>query len=293
MHKARRPIPLDMVFLVMTRHLGLFASSREGMEGTDFFGIREKSSSDSYRHQDWARSSATEREYVRVFEDERSMRIAFLVDCSRSTSLASGLSSKLAGEFFLVRDLAFYALEKSVIASVVLFAGKVEGASRDIASMRDLEGALRAAARTRIKEHAATGFNAAFRFAQSEIERPSLLIILSDFRGTFDWSETFASLLPLHAVVVCVVEDRRDEEGIPGMGYAKGIESGRVVRTFGRMGAEQKEVWKFFNEREMKRELVWGRFSTQNTEDELHDGLVELFGKYARLLRERARRLRP
>lgn len=290
MSKVRRPIPLDMILLVMTQHLGLFASSREGTEGTDFSGIREKTAGDSYRHQDWARSLATGRDFIRVFEDERSMRVAFLVDCSRSTSLASGISSKIAAELFLVRDIASYAFEKSAVASVIPFAGRVECVSQELANISDLDGALKAVARARIGEHTFTNFNAVFRYAQSEIERPSLLIILSDLRGTFNWAETFTPLLPMHAVVVCVVEDRRDEEGIPGLGYAKGIESGTAVKTFGRMGRQQETVWQVLKEHEARRELVWSRFSTRDTEDELHENLVELFGKYARLLREQARR---
>jgi uncharacterized protein (DUF58 family) len=166
--------------------------SRKFGVGLEFADFRNYTQGDDYRHLDWAAYARRDELVVKLFSEERTARIYFIVDASRSMSV--GRPQKLFFAKQIAAALAYTALANLDSVAVVSFDQRLRDASRTF------EGAGQ---RQRMLETLdaiqptgdATDIGSSIREFAQRFPKRGLVILLSDF---FDRPGYEAALKLLH-----------------------------------------------------------------------------------------------
>lgn len=288
MSSQKRGIDLTVQELTRASRAGVFAAVHPSIEGQDFWGIREWAPGDPMRSVDWAKSAASCKRQVRLREDERTIRVAFLVDCSHSILLSGRGRSKKNVVSYLLEALSEAATHKRALVRFVLFSNRVELDTRDISGRDRVQVVLSRVKALEAHPHRRTDFSVALKYAWRQFARPSLVIIISDFIGleeTADWQRTLESLASVHSVVLLMVVDSRDQHGPSGLVRCVGIESGVKRLAFFRPSGHLERVESAFADLGKRGVLFGDTFLTTDSDKACFLKLVRLFEQRKRLSR--------
>lgn len=216
--QAMRRLPWPILRTLATRPGGIERSKIRG-PGVEFADVREYQPGDDVRHIDWSITARSETVYVRESYAERALDIWLVLD--RSASVEWGTARQLK------RDLG---LELATTAGMLLTGqGNRVGAlivGGDAPVLVPL-GAGRAhvirmldrCRRSSDAEQRRTDLEAAIRQTEKVVQRPSLIIIASDFLAPDGWQKALRRLSVRHEVIACWLRDPR-EDWLPDVGVA-------------------------------------------------------------------------
>lgn len=156
---------------------GLHRSPYKGLS-TDFVEYRPYIPGDDLMHVDWKLYARTDRYYVKEYEDETNMRLALLVDVSRSMDYASGAVSKRTYASYLAAALAHLALGQRDAVGLMCFDDDVRTYIPPRSARTHLHALL--AALGDETPGAATDFGKPLHLLAERIPRRGLVILFSD-----------------------------------------------------------------------------------------------------------------
>lgn len=99
---------------------GLHRSPYKGFS-VEFAEYREYVPGDDLKHFDWKVYARTEKEYVRLYQEETNLRVHVLLDCSSSMSFASRGLTKFDYGAFLSASLAYLAIRQQDSCGLIVF----------------------------------------------------------------------------------------------------------------------------------------------------------------------------
>src|ERR1700687_1334712 len=187
--------------------------------GVEFADVREYQYGEDARLIDWTLSARSDRVFVRESHPERGLDAWLIVDASASLDwgtalvlkrdaaleMASAAASLIARHGSRVGAIVFDTQVRRVLPPVAGRPGRLQlvgGLDADFSSAR---------------AGAATALAGALRQAVKVIQRPSLLIVISDFLAAGAWQRPMAILGDRHEVVAARVVDPT-ELAIPNIG---------------------------------------------------------------------------
>ena len=99
---------------------GLHRSPYKGFS-VEFAEYREYSPGDDLKHFDWKVYARTEKEYIRLYQEETNLRVHILLDSSASMSFKSGELTKFDYGSFLTASLAYLAIRQQDSCGLIVF----------------------------------------------------------------------------------------------------------------------------------------------------------------------------
>lgn len=103
---------------------GLHRSPYRGFS-VEFSEYRQYSPGDDLRFLDWKAYAKTDREYIKIFEDETNLRCLIVFDTSRSMNFASATVSKIEYARTLAATLSHFLLKQRDIVGVARFDSEI------------------------------------------------------------------------------------------------------------------------------------------------------------------------
>lgn len=264
--------------LIFGRLTGAFPSSRFGPKGLEFAKSREIEAGDEMANIDWVKSFQEQRYFTDLWSEKKGAIVFFLIDTSKSVKFGtSGISKKDLQKslIFLLGEALNYGSNRIgfVGFSELTENYHVPGIGVNIPEV--LEEIEETDTRSSF-----TDINPTLQFILEMDSEPSLIFILSDFIFHHDYRDNLATLSLGHDVIPFVIRDLREKEMPKFRGYAvfKDLESGNFFYANSLKPSEKhKEIFGDLG-------LDWLEFSSQETEEECLDKLIDLF-------QERERRL--
>ncbi|GAB4151598.1 MAG: DUF58 domain-containing protein [Planctomycetota bacterium] len=99
---------------------GLHRSPYKGFS-VEFAEYREYVQGDDLKHFDWKVYARTEKEYIRLYQEETNLRVHVLLDCSASMNFGSGALTKFDYGAFLAASLAYLAIRQQDSCGLTIF----------------------------------------------------------------------------------------------------------------------------------------------------------------------------
>lgn len=157
---------------------GLHRSPYRGFS-VEFSEYRQYSPGDDLRYLDWKALARTDREFLKVFEDETNLRCLILLDASRSMSFGSETYSKIEYARTLAATLAYFLIQQRDIVGLARFDRDIT----DYLQPRWRPGHLRRllALLERNAEGNATDLARTFQSASRLCRKRCLIVVISDF----------------------------------------------------------------------------------------------------------------
>jgi uncharacterized protein (DUF58 family) len=159
---------------------GMHKTMQRGM-GTDFFGIRQYTPSDSLRYIEWKSSARSGELKTREFETEKNIRVVMFLDTSGSMSGGLVENSKLEYAIRAVVLLTKIALERRDLVSLITYTNQVKDyiepkmGKRHFYTILDTVATVQAGGGAQLKP--------VIQYVLKRIPRASLYIILTDLEG--------------------------------------------------------------------------------------------------------------
>jgi len=148
---------------------------------TEFAEHREYTPGDNLRYLDWKVVGRTDRNYIKVFEEETNVRCYLLLDISGSMGYKgtrSGNLTKLEYACYLAGSLAYLMVKQRDPVGLVAFSNKVDSYIAPRATPQHLGLILDKL--EEIRTGGGTGVGATFHELAERMKRRSLVIVLSD-----------------------------------------------------------------------------------------------------------------
>ncbi|HHN46696.1 MAG TPA: DUF58 domain-containing protein [Planctomycetes bacterium] len=154
---------------------------------TEFAEHREYVPGDNLRYLDWKVAARTDREYIKVFEEETNVRCHLLLDISGSMGYSGTRSrglTKLEYSCYLAGALAYLMIRQRDPVGLVAFGGRIE---RHIAPRSTAQhlGLILEALET-IRTGGGTSIGGTFHELAERMRRRSLVVVLSDLLDDAD-----------------------------------------------------------------------------------------------------------
>ena len=186
--------------------------------GTELAQIRPYAPGDDPRQLDWNVTARTGQAHVRVQLAERVMVTWLVLDTSPSMQFGTADRRKADVAEGVALAVGHVATRRGNRLGIVTFGG-VEPRSEP---PRQGRGGLIGLLRTLRAEEAGeapgpTSFGEAFLRAGALARQRSLVVVVSDFRGPFDWRGPMLQLAGRHDVVAVEIRDPREQE-LPNVG---------------------------------------------------------------------------
>jgi uncharacterized protein (DUF58 family) len=202
-------------------------------EGTELAQVRPYVAGDDVRRIDWNVTARTGLPHVRVHLAERVMVTWLVLDTSRS--MGFGTADRLKADVAEGAALAVghVATRRGNRLGLVTFGDSSPQALPPRASRAGLLGVLVALRREPDAEPiGATSLGEALLRAGAVAKQRSLVTVVSDFRGPFDWRRPLLQLAGRHDVLALEVRDPR-EQALPDVGelWLVDPETGRHLRV--------------------------------------------------------------
>ncbi len=196
---------------------GQYHSAFKG-RGMAFSEVREYQYGDDIRNIDWNVTARFSHPYIKVFDEERELTVALLIDVSGSNEFGTQkrLKEDLMTEIAAV--LAFSAIHNNDKVGVIFFSDKVEkfippkkGLSHILRIIRELIDFKPGSQKTNIAE--------ALRFLTNALKKRCTAFLISDFIDT-GFEDALKIAGRKHDLVALHIMDRRDQE-LPDMGLVR------------------------------------------------------------------------
>ena len=171
---------------------GLHRSPYRGFS-VEFSEYRQYTQGDDLRHLDWKALARTDREYLKVYEEESNLRCTILLDASRSMAFASGSVTKFNYARTLVATLAYFLRQQRDMVGLARFSAGVE----DFIEPRWRPGHFRRLLTKLEAEptNPATDFRLALETVAQLCRRRGLIVVFSDFLASPEpWATDLARL---------------------------------------------------------------------------------------------------
>ncbi|MDQ8204021.1 DUF58 domain-containing protein [Pelagicoccus sp. SDUM812003] len=189
---AIRDLELRARIVVEGIWAGLHRSPYHGFS-VEFSEYRQYSPGDDLRYLDWKILARTDREYLKVFEDETNLRCLILADASKSMEFGSGSYSKFDYARTIAATLSYFLSKQRDVVGIARF----DSAITDYQEPKWRPGHLKRlfALLERPAEGQATDLKAALEATLRLARRRSLVILISDFLSDpHEWSSELAYL---------------------------------------------------------------------------------------------------
>lgn len=201
-----RSIELRTRRLVTSLFAGEYRSVFRG-QGMEFAEVRAYQHGDDYRTIDWNVSARMGSPFVKTFEEERELTVLLVVDRSGSVEFGSPVVKSERG-IEVAAVLALAAARQNDRVGALVFSDVVQhvvpprkGRRHSLRIIRDLL-AFR-------PERRRTDIGAALAYAARLLRHRSIVVVLSDFRGT-GWEEQLRRVALRHEAVAITVDDPRE-----------------------------------------------------------------------------------
>ncbi len=204
--------------LVSSSFVGNYKSAFKG-RGLEFEGYREYSPTDDASLIDWKASVRSGGKLlVKEFVEERNLTVYFLVDAS--DSMVFGSITKLKHEYSaeLVSSLAYAILQAGDSVGMAMYSDRVIASVPTQLGAKQFYAILRQIADAR-NYGGASNLEEGLKFCVNNLERGTLLIIVSDFvspKG--DWESFLKTAARKFEVIGVMVRDERDRLLPQGVG---------------------------------------------------------------------------
>lgn len=174
-------------------------------EGYDFVELREYHYGDDVRRIDWNVTARMQRPFIKVFKEERELNIVIVNLLGGSVYFGQ---RRLKQELFaeVAALLAFSAAKNGDLFSSYIYTSKIDDHTSPSKETRAVRGVLtRILSFDPIGRHIDTA--ALSKTLYEQIKRRSIIFILGDFFGTYD----FRLLAKKHEVIALILRDRLEE----------------------------------------------------------------------------------
>ena len=231
---------------------GEYHSAFKG-RGMTFSEVREYQYGDDIRNIDWNVTARHNRPYVKIFEEERELRVMLMIDVSASRNF--GTISKLKKNQIteIAAVLAFSAIQNNDKIGVIFFSDKIEkfippkkGRTHILHIIRELIDFY--------PEDKQTDIEQALEYMTNSIKKRCTCFVISDFIDEHDFAHALAIANRKHDVVALRVYDPRENQLPPvGMMYLRDAETGEQmwVDTSDKKLREAYEKYAFVREKEL------------------------------------------
>jgi uncharacterized protein (DUF58 family) len=211
---------------------GDFRSSLQG-EGSELLLVRPYEPGDDVRRIDWNVTARTDVPHVRVDVAERVLVTWLLLDTSPSMQFGTAERRKADVAEGVAIAVGHLATRRGNRLGIVTFGDSRPQAIQPRQGRLGLLGLL---AQLRVEPDdarvGATSLGEALSRVGTIAQQRALVVVVSDFRGPFDWRKPLLQLLARHDVIAVEVRDRREEE-LPNVGalWLVDPETGRQLRV--------------------------------------------------------------
>ena len=204
--------------------------SRSRGSGMEFADHKEYSPGDDFRMIDWNVYARLDEFVVKIFETEESLGVAILLDSSASMDFgASRSSTKWTTAARLAATLGYIALVNRDALTMFLFADRLHRrfeAARGRGHLREMLRLL-----TDGEPQGQSDFRTALRAAGTQLHRPGVCFVVSDFCAADDLAEALKGLVYYgHEIVALhVVDPLEADPGLVGEIDVEDAETGELV----------------------------------------------------------------
>ena len=186
--------------------------------GTELAQIRPYAPGDDPRQLDWNVTARTGQAHVRVQLAERVMVTWLVLDTSPSMQFGTADRRKADVAEGVALAVGHVATRRGNRLGIVTFGGADPRSEPPRQGRGGLIGLLRTLRADEDAEPSgATSLGEAFLRAGALARQRSLVVVVSDFRGPFDWRSPLLQLAGRHDVIAVEVRDPREEE-LPNVG---------------------------------------------------------------------------
>jgi uncharacterized protein (DUF58 family) len=178
----RKARSLEIKTKRLSRHIlpGEYHSAYKGA-GMTFGEIRSYSFGDDVRHIDWNVTARTGHPQIKVFREERELRVMLVLDVSASSLTGSGQAAKLSTQQDMAALIAFAALQNHDRVGLILFSDTIEGfipprkgSNHLLRLISTLSGFVPSGKKTNISQ--------ALQYLYQTIRKRSVCFLISDFQ---------------------------------------------------------------------------------------------------------------
>jgi uncharacterized protein (DUF58 family) len=206
--------------------------------GTELAQIRPYAPGDDPRQLDWNVTARTGQAHVRVQLAERVMVTWLVLDTSASMQFGTADRRKADVAEGVALAVGHVATRRGNRLGIVTFGGADPRSEPPRQGRSGLIGLLRALRDDETAEpRGATSLGEAFLRTGALARQRSLVVVVSDFRGPFDWRGPLLQLAGRHDVIAVEVRDPREQE-LPNVGdlWLVDPETGEQLRVDTRDG---------------------------------------------------------
>ena len=196
---------------------GQYHSAFKG-RGMAFSEVREYQYGDDIRNIDWNVTARFSHPYIKVFDEERELTVALLIDVSGSNEFGTQKQYKESLMTEIAAVLAFSAIHNNDKVGVIFFSDKVEkftppkkGLSHILRIIRELIDFKPESQKTNIAE--------ALRFLTNAMKKRCTAFLISDFIDS-GFEDALKIAGRKHDLVALHIYDHRDQE-LPDMGLVR------------------------------------------------------------------------
>lgn len=196
---------------------GQYHSAFKG-RGMAFSEVREYQYGDDIRNIDWNVTARFSHPYIKVFDEERELTVALLIDVSGSNEFGTQKQYKESLMTEIAAVLAFSAIHNNDKVGVIFFSDKVEkfippkkGLSHILRIIRELIDFKPESQKTNIAE--------ALRFLTNAMKKRCTAFLISDFIDS-GFEDALKIAGRKHDLVALHIYDQRDQE-LPDMGLVR------------------------------------------------------------------------
>ncbi|MBK1877050.1 DUF58 domain-containing protein [Pelagicoccus mobilis] len=189
---AIRDLELRARIVVEGIWAGLHRSPYHGFS-VEFSEYRQYSPGDDLRYLDWKALARTDREYLKIFEDETNLICTLALDSSRSMSFGSGAFPKFEYARTLVATLSYFMLQQRDVVGLARFEDDIS----DFVPARWRPGHLKwlLASLERPANGEATDIARSLRAIRRVSRKRGIIVIVSDFLSDPDtWERALSHL---------------------------------------------------------------------------------------------------
>lgn len=204
--------------LVDTLLSGEYASAFQG-HGLEFSEVRPYAEGDDVRLIDWNVSARMNAPYVKVYIEERELKINLLVDISPSHDFGTlvNLKKDLLVEF--TATLAWLGISRNDKVGITLFTDRVEKSLPPKKGKRQLARIIEALLYHKPLGHE-TNIESGIAYLGKVVKARGIVFIISDFLTKEDLSRPLKVLAMKHDVVLVRISDRWERE-LPNVGLVE------------------------------------------------------------------------
>lgn len=208
---------------------GLHRSPYHGFS-VEFSEYRQYSPGDDLRYLDWKALARTDREYLKIFEDETNLSCTLVLDSSKSMAFSSALYSKFDYARTLAATLSYFLLQQRDIVGMARFEDDLcdfQPARWRPGHLKRLLALLERPANGRL-----TGISQSLNSIRRLCRKKGLIVIISDFLSDpTEWDRSLSHLVAEgHDVRVLQILDPAEldlEYGKPA--YWEDLETGETL----------------------------------------------------------------